>query len=53
MIRQYLLNKNESATVPKTKKILELNKALDPNFFLDFDTVAILFLFGKYYSIIK
>jgi hypothetical protein len=28
MIRQYLSNKNESATVPKTKKISKLNKAL-------------------------
>jgi len=29
MIEQYLLNKNESATVAKSEKISELNKALD------------------------
>jgi hypothetical protein len=29
MIRQYLLNKNENATVPKTKKNSELNKTHD------------------------
>ena len=29
MIGQCLSNKNESATVPKTKKFLELNKVLD------------------------
>jgi len=28
MIGQYLLNKNESATVPKRKKICKVNKAL-------------------------
>ena len=28
MIGQYLLNKNESVTVPKTKMFSELNKAL-------------------------
>ena len=27
MIRQCLLNKNENATIPKTKKFSELNKA--------------------------
>jgi len=50
MIGQYLSNKNESATIPKTKKFLELSKALVP-FFLFRGTVALSFLFSNYYPI--
>jgi len=31
MIRQYLLNKNENATVSKSKNFLDLNMALNKN----------------------
>jgi len=32
---------------------VKVNKALDPNFFLDSDTVAILFVFDKNYPIVE
>jgi len=55
MIEQYLSNTNEIATVLILPKILELNKAevkvafgprLVPNFFLEINIVALLFVFG-------
>ena len=50
MIRQCLSNKYENAIVSKSK--IFWSKALfSSETFLDFDTVAFLFLFDKYYPI--
>jgi len=52
MIGQYLSNKNENATVAKSKNFSELNKAHMKKF-LDFDIVVFSFLFNKHCLIMK
>ena len=53
MIRQYLSNENENATVMKSEIFSELNKALFIcEIFLNFATVALSFVCGKFCPII-